>query len=46
MNDARVNQLIADLAEADVTDFEEIPFTLEDYFMQFYREDRQFEEVR
>ena len=46
VNDARVNQLIADLAEADVTDFEEIPFTLEDYFMQFYREDRQFEEVR
>lgn len=46
VNDARVNQLIADLAEADVTDFEEIPFTLEDYFMQFYREDRQFGEVR
>ena len=46
VNDARVNQLIADLAEADVTDFEEIPFTLEDYFMQFYRQDRQFEEVR
>ena len=46
MNDAQVNRLIADLADADVADFEEIPFTLEDYFMQFYREDRQFEEVR
>ena len=36
----------SDLADADVADFEEIPFTLEDYFMQFYREDRQFGEVR
>ena len=46
VNDAQVNRLIADLADADVADFEEIPFTLEDYFMQFYREDRQFGEVR
>lgn len=46
VNDAQVNRLIADLADADVTDFEEIPFTLEDYFMQFYREDRRFEEVK
>ena len=46
VNDAQANRLIADLADTDVTDFEEIPFTLEDYFMQFYREDRQFEEVR
>ena len=46
VNDAQGNRLIADRADADVADFEEIPFTLEDYFMQFYREDRQFGEVR
>ena len=41
-----VNQLINDIAELNVTDFQEIPFTLEDYFMQFYKEERTFEGVR
>lgn len=41
-----VNRLINDISMLDVTDFQEIAFTLEDYFMQFYKEDKQFEEVR
>lgn len=46
VRDAEINQLIADLAELDVADFREYPFTLEDYFMQFYKEDRTFEGVK
>lgn len=41
-----VNQLISDVADLKVSDFQEIPFTLEDYFMQFYKEERTFEGVR
>ena len=41
-----INRLLADIAELDVTEFQEIPFTLEDYFMEFYKNDRVFEEVR
>lgn len=32
-----------ELARLAPVDFQEIPFTLEDYFMQFYKEDRAFE---
>lgn len=46
LDDAEVNRLIADLAHLDVADFVEVPFTLEDYFMQFYEDERVFEEVR
>ncbi len=41
-----LNTLIGDLAKLQIEDFHEIPFTLEDYFMQFYKEDKVFEGVR
>lgn len=43
---AEINKLIADISELNVLDFQEIPFTLEDYFMGFYKNDHVFEEVR
>lgn len=46
VNDREVNQLIADIADLPIANFDEIPFTLEDYFMQFYKEDREFAGVR
>ncbi len=36
-------QFIADLSNYDVADFTEYPFSLEDYFMKFYKEDKVFE---
>lgn len=42
----KINGLLADIAQLNVTDFQEIVFTLEDYFMSFYKNDRVFEEVR
>ena len=41
-----VNTLIHDITKLQVADFHEIPFTLEDYFMQFYKSDKTFEEVQ
>lgn len=38
--------LLSNINELDVVEFQEIPFTLEDYFMEFYRNDKVFEEVR
>ncbi len=35
VNDSDISHLIDDIADLDVVDFEEAPFTLEDYFMQF-----------
>lgn len=46
VNDNDVNQFIADVSELNVSDIHEIPFTLENYFMQFYKEDRVFEGVK
>lgn len=43
---SRLDQLIRDSCRFDVEDFHEIPFTLEDYFMQFYKEDREFKGVQ
>lgn len=40
-----INRLVGDIYRLDVADFHEIPFTLEDYFMQFYKEDREFKGV-
>lgn len=42
----QINKLLEDIAELDVVDFQEIVFTLEDYFMEFYKNDHVFEEVR
>ena len=41
-----INRLIADVSELNVADFQEFPFTLEDYFMKFYKADKVFEGVR
>lgn len=41
-----LNAFIQQTAEAGFTDFVEVPFTLEDYFMGFYKGDKVFEEVK
>lgn len=41
-----INRLIADAAKLNVTEFQEFPFTLEDYFMHFYRADKSFEGMK
>lgn len=46
VDDSEVNGFINDISKLNVQDFHEIPFTLEDYFMQFYKEDREFEGVK
>lgn len=46
VTDDQVNGLISDIAKLNVTDVHEFPFTLENYFMQFYKEDRVFEGVK
>ncbi len=46
IDNSQVNRLIADIADLNVADFHEIPFTLENYFMQFYKEERVFEGVK
>ena len=46
VEDKNINTFIADAASLDVADIHEFPFTLEDYFMQFYKEDRQYEGVK
>lgn len=43
---AQINRLLTDIADLNVSDFQEIIFTLEDYFMGFYKNDHTFEEVR
>ena len=43
---AQINRLLADITPLSVTEFQEIPFTLEDYFMEFYKNDCQFGEVQ
>lgn len=44
--DEQLDQLIQDIAKLNVEDFHEIPFTLEQYFMKFYKEERVFEGVK
>lgn len=41
----QVQQLFSDISRYDIEDFTEIPFTLEDYFLHFYKEDKTFEGV-
>ncbi len=41
-----INRLIRETADLNVVDFQEFPFTLEDYFMNFYKTDTVFEGVR
>lgn len=46
LEDGNVNQLLWDINGLAVEEFQEIPFTLEDYFMQYYKGNRIFEEVK
>ncbi len=41
-----INRLISETAELNVEDFQEFPFTLEDYFMNFYKTNTVFEGVK
>lgn len=42
----QINKLLSDIADLNIAEFQEMIFTLEDYFMGFYKNDRIFEEVR
>ena len=42
VNDKDINSLSAMLANYNITSFVQVKFTLEDYFMQFYREKKDF----
>ncbi|MCD7891448.1 MAG: ABC transporter ATP-binding protein [Ruminococcus sp.] len=46
LKNERIPDFVADLCNYDVCDFTEYPFSLEDYFMQFYKEDKVFEGVK
>lgn len=46
LEDGDVNQLLQDIDGLAIEEFQEIPFTLEDYFMQYYKGNRVFEEVK
>ncbi|MEE1313578.1 MAG: DUF4162 domain-containing protein [Lachnospiraceae bacterium] len=46
LKDGNINQLLQDIDGMNIEEFQEIPFTLEDYFMQYYKGNRIFEEVR
>lgn len=46
LEDGNVNPLLADLDGMEIEEFQEIPFTLEDYFMQYYKDNRVFQEVK
>ncbi len=41
-----INCLISEIADLNVEDFQEFPFTLEDYFMNFYKTETVFEGVQ
>lgn len=45
LEDGNVQQLLTDLDGLKIEGFQEIPFTLEDYFMQYYKGNRVFEEI-
>ncbi len=46
LKNERIPDFIADLCNYDTCDFTEFPFSLEDYFMKFYKEDKVFEGVK
>lgn len=46
IGEEEMNRFVAATAEADVTSFRQLAFSLEDYFMDFYKEEKAFEEVR
>ena len=46
VNDNEINTFILNISSLRIADFHEFPFTLEDYFMQFYKEEKTFEGVK
>lgn len=42
VNDKDINSLVSLLSQYDIAKFTQVKFTLQDYFMQFYREDKNF----
>ena len=44
--DESINKIVEILSDFKIKSFKEIKFTLEDYFMQFYREDKDFGGVK
>ena len=42
VNDKDINKLTMALSEYNVQSFSQVKYTLEDYFMQFYKEDKKF----
>lgn len=40
-----INRLLTDIFDLNIVEFQEIPFTLEDYFMEFYKNENQFKAV-
>ena len=45
INDSQINKLVDILSKLNILSFVEQKLTLQDYFMQFYREDKNFGEV-
>ncbi|MCD7726384.1 MAG: ABC transporter ATP-binding protein, partial [Clostridiales bacterium] len=46
VDDSEIGRFISDISTLNVEDFHEFSFTLEDYFMKFYKEDKVFEGVK
>lgn len=46
LKSSEINSFLADISQFHIKDFTEFPFSLEDYFMQFYHEDKIFEGVK
>lgn len=46
LKNSEITSFITDISQFHIKDFTEFPFSLEDYFMQFYHEDRKFEGVK
>ncbi len=46
LKNEQIPTMLEDISKYDVSDFTEYPFSLEDYFMQFYKEDKVFEGVK
>ncbi len=45
INDEDINALIASTAHMSLKNFAEVVFSLEDYFMQFYRQEKEYEGI-
>ena len=46
LKNSEITSFITDISQFHIKDFTEFPFSLEDYFMQFYHEDKIFEGVK